>query len=895
MKTLTQPTLLALALLLPACGDVGGSAADTGTSGPEAWSTEDASTEDAASDDDAAASETSDVVDQDGGPWLPPPDLTEALGEGQARAGIIVDADSLLGGPKSEGRIGDIKLYNGRSAWVLAGERRASGYSYWGGNVRDVALFGDDGLTRSDSFGELFFGWNMDVFHPSSVEVLDDGIASGIARVRLQGKTDDFHFVDSFITQFTGALDPFLDVTYDYTLPAGSATLRLDVTLTNPAGVPVELEWPLAMATFGDGVWQWAPGGGFSDSSVGSRVPYYGAVGRELGYAVVAERDDLTSFFAYSGVAIVLMDPFQVPPGSSETLTFYFVASDNGSDGLDAGRREALALPAAAPISGTVELPNGASHEDAWVVARRASGNDIVATVPVSEGGTFRMSLDAGESYSLRAWVRQHAAGEPAVLFVSEEGANDVSLAVPQCARVTVSVLDGDSASPLPARVTFIRLDGTPSAYPPSDARPAQKTWSGSISAVAYVTGDDEDVRLPAGTYQVTASRGLTYEIEQRTITLEAGTNDPEDFTITRAIDTTGWLSADFHIHGWWSPDSYVPWDIRARQAATEGLDLPILTEHVYLGDTTDEIDAVGVHDHVVPIVAQEVTTFAFGHFNAFPLVWDASKPNRGAVFPYDKDPHELFQAIRDQHAGDEIIQVNHPRGVGPGSYFTYVGLDAAEDTQKKPEEWSTNWDAIEVFNGGCGGGEPVDDWIGLTNHGYGKVLASGSDSHSESGLIGTPRNWIRIEPADVRADSQNLVPVVRDRNLFVSCGPFVRFEATGTDGVSSGLGSLVAGDGGDVTLSVSVEAPSWMLIDQVRLWENGLVVDVIDVTTAPDPVIRLVHDWSVAPAADAWYSVEVVGHGSMAPITFDGPPYALTNPIEVDADGDGEWTPPGA
>ena len=61
------------------------------------------------------------------------------------------------------------------------------------------------------------------------------------------------------------------------------------------------------------------------------------------------------------------------------------------------------------------------------------------------------------------------------------------------------------------------------------------------------------------------------------------------------------------------------------------------------------------------------------------------------------------------------------------------------------------------------------------------------------------------------------------------------------------------------------------------------------------DPVLRFDAVWSVSPLKDAWYAVEVVGSGSMAPVTRSGPPYALTNPIEVDQDKDGEWTPPGA
>ena len=36
-----------------------------------------------------------------------------------------------------------------------------------------------------------------------------------------------------------------------------------------------------------------------------------------------------------------------------------------------------------------------------------------------------------------------------------------------------------------------------------------------------------------------------------------------------------------------------------------------------------------------------------------------------------------------------------------------------------------------------------------------------------------------------------------------------------------------------------------------------------------------------------------MAGSGSLSPVEMGDGPYALTNPIEVDADGDGAWTPP--
>jgi hypothetical protein len=304
-----------------------------------------------------------------------------------------------------------------------------------------------------------------------------------------------------------------------------------------------------------------------------------------------------------------------------------------------------------------------------------------------------------------------------------------------------------------------------------------------------------------------------------------------------------------------------------------------------------DPVDAA-----LIRIPATEATTLAYGHFNVFPLIYDPSALNRGAIHVHDKAPAELFAALRTQNPADELIQVNHPRVIAAGGYFAYVGLDGPTATPKRPADWDTNWDTVEVFSINCGDANDnprtLQDWIGLTNHGLKKALSSGSDTHDLHITAGSPRNWIQVDAATLRADDQNLVAPVRARQMVVSCGPFVRFQAA--DG--TGLGGMTAPEtpGGDVQFEAIVEAPTWMAIDEVRLRENGLVIQTIDVSAAAAQVVRLDAVLTVTPAADAWYVLEVVGHGDMKPVTRAGPPYAMTNPIEVDADRDGTWTPPG-
>ena len=88
------------------------------------------------------------------------------------------------------------------------------------------------------------------------------------------------------------------------------------------------------------------------------------------------------------------------------------------------------------------------------------------------------------------------------------------------------------------------------------------------------------------------------------------------------------------------------------------------------------------------------------------------------------------------------------------------------------------------------------------------------------------------------------------------------------------------------------------MTIDRVHLLENGAPEDEVALAEWARPEglragVRFDGELVGRPSADAWYVVEVVGSGGLWPIEPGEDPYALTNPIEVDQDGDGTWTPP--
>ena len=828
-------------------------------------------------------------------------DLTHPLLPGQARAGVVDQGAELLGGPRAEGRLGDLRIYNHDLAVIIEDVRPASGYRRYGGWPVDVALLGSSGTATKDRYGELFLVDDLDVFVPELLLLLDDGVLSGEAHVRVIGALAASDLADAALAPALGEAPgpgPGLKVLIDYRLGGDDRALTIDITYDNPGDAPVTLHRPGLLAHFGDGVYPWAPGLGFEATEETGPVAYVAAAGRDLSYAIIAADDDLEARVHVGGATYLEQGPIEVPAGGQATRRLWLGVTVDGPAGLGRLRRDLLAerVPLGT-LSGPVALPSTAVPKDARVAIRAFDGG-MESMLPVRSDASFAVELPVG-SYEIVAWALGHQPSAPSAIFVLPGDDLVVSLEIPQAARVPVAVRDADTGEPLPARVTFLRQGETPSAWPPPDVYPASEVWDPDVAAVARVVGAAVEVTVPPGTYQVVASRSYSYEIAVRDVTLAPGLNPALELAIAEVVDTTGWLSADLHLHGERSPGSSIPYDVRALQAVTEDLDVPVLTEHLYVAGLGPALSQTGLAEAVIDVVGQEVTSFTWGHFAAFPLKWSPNAVSAGAVWAHDKTPAELIAAVRAQPGGPEtIVQVAHPRHAAPAGYFEVVGLDAAADTVADPDAWTDAFDSVEVFHRDCdtagANGAALADWIGLTSHGHRKALAGGSgvSGPEPPGMV---RSWLRLDAEAAASDPAVLVDAVRERQLVVSCGPFVRFTAVSPDGGGVGLGGLVGVDeDGQATFHVTVAAPTWIEVGEVRLLEDGEVVDVVDASGSADAVVRLDTDLVATPVADAWYAIEVVGGGSLWPVGL-GAPYALTNPIEVDADGDGAWTPPAA
>jgi hypothetical protein len=200
-------------------------------------------------------------------------------------------------------------------------------------------------------------------------------------------------------------------------------------------------------------------------------------------------------------------------------------------------------------------------------------------------------------------------------------------------------------------------------------------------------------------------------------------------------------------------------------------------------------------------------------------------------------------------------------------------------------------------------------------------TASANSDTHTlrvESS--GWPRNYVRVEgddPASMRPE--DLVLAMHEGRNTLSFGPFVRIEARGVEPAKTG-DTVRPGDDGRVSVSVSAQAPEWIPFDSMVLIDGstntvlaGGVVSPARVAAGEGHRLEASLEHEFAPTSDTWLIAIVTGSEGL----FPGVPYntsdptsldlsairagevanpatafAVTNPIFVDRDGDGNIDP---
>ncbi len=828
-----------------------------------------------------------------------------------------MQGDWVLGAP------GDFLLMNTRVAIVVQGTERPRTFFHYGGNLIDaVALDGCD-QAGPEQFGELSFVLGtldaddftqstLKAFRGREITIVNDGSDGRAAVVRVHGDEAMFWLVETELIRRAVADGPGkritenlgLSVALDYVLEPDSAVVRMDFVLENPTQdthrvMIGQVVFPADMtATMAFANGSLSLGG----QTLPLQMPWVSWASGEASYALGRDYADM-GMLEVAGVNAIfdvteMLDPIVLEPGDSQIRSLLLsTAAGHHND-------------AVIPLHGVLEqpMPNHTwqletlsgqvldAHSDQALpdIEIRLQMRDVrgryqdLSAFLSGAQGRFSVQIPVldpgGDDLRLVGYRPGSDASEPLALTAPYD--QPIELRMPAQGALRVRVNDGDGQS-MPAKVLFVREDG--------------------VRFQRWIPPWESDQWLPPGQYTWHATRGFEYRPAQGDLTILPGETAELVAALPHVVDTSGWLASDSHVHSSPSEDSTVMVETRLLTLAAEGIEAFIGSDHEIITDLSPFLEPAGLSGWIATVVGAELTASSPEHHTIAGLSVRAEEPRGGIVAWGGLDMAQLHDAARQR--GAQLIGLNHPR-LGC-SWLCLIDWDrlTGEARVADPtllgmpvdaELFSWNFDFIEYMNG------PKDpfvdpenpretglfeDWQAMLNLGYRITAVGASDVHGLTGG-GDARSYVQsdVTPSDF-IESDYLNPMLEGRVL-VSTGAFATVAIDG-----AGMGDTVTVEGGEVTLDLVVRAL------------EGIDVDWILVTYNCDEVARFRADDSEALekyAGSVEFTVNNDGHVAVMGFGDGAMPTGLqnynptrtprftTNAIYVDADGDGQWTPPG-
>ena len=481
----------------------------------------------------------------------------------------------------------------------------------------------------------------------------------------------------------------------------------------------------------------------------------------------------------------------------------------------------------------------------------------------------------------------------------------------PAFGKVKVSIADL-KGRPALGKISFIGLAPTPSPYfKPENPVETGRGWESFKNSV-FPLREAMDVLLPAGAYLATASRGPEYTRETRVVEVVGGENPALEFQLDKVVDTRGLASIDTHMHTQYS-DGGMLISERLRSVVGEGLDVAVTADHNFVVDYRPDLEHLGLASDLAVISGTEVTAKTGSiHYNTFPNAIRPGELRNGVIDIEDETPDTLFALSRAKNPGT-LIHLNHPRYPGLGYFLTYNLDPEAAASAEAP--FSMDFDVMEAMNGvrlDEGNLKSIENWFHFLNRGYHVRAVGASDAHGiDAGEPGYARTYVIYDgPKGKDLDEAALVRAIKEGRSFVSTGPIVSVlvNRRGTLGdlipIKGGgtLGDLVQAKGGRVKVDIRVSGAPWLDVSEVRLIVNGMRQEPLPMELEAGGTLKFKDRALLELEKDAWIAVEVKGRPSLYPVIqqrtgatdAEGAvvPYALTNPVFVDVDGNGGCDP---
>lgn len=789
-----------------------------------------------------------------------------------ARAFVIEDPADLLRGPCAAGRLGDVRLDNGRAAFILRALGEPFGFSRGGGHLVDAATLPEG----RDELGEVLL--RLDEDDRRRVEYRELGFLEGAPGEAL------------VVARGIDTRDPQLEVETIYALVPGSAALRLTTILRHVGPQP-----PAAFEV-GDAIlWGVASPQAAALPAcppAPALVPHLAAVGDLGSYAYLAA--DPVGFRCgdETGRTWTTLASFDLgAPGAGEagrTVVRWLAVGDRpDTTSATAAAREARGDPLERVAFRTTDAA-GEPVADAVVRLARERGTPP-ETLRADGGGRGVALLPPGP---WRATADAAARAGAGLVPFDVPVVEPVELPLGPPGRLDLDVQLADAAGGALARAPVrVLVRGVPPTPDPSFGGP----FSAGGSGRTFVAADGRTSRpLPPGTYEVLVTRGPEYDLLEETIDVPPGGAGRVHGVLVRRVETAGWLAGDFHLHTTGSTDAGTPPRDRVLACAAEGIELLAATDHNETTDLAPHVEALGLSDRMLAVAGTELTTdgsrVPVGHLALFPLAIDPAVPHVATPVPWlDLGFADLAAGARRVRGA--LLQVNHPRAPSDGP-FALLGIAAGDAAALR----SLDFDLLEVADGRSfeTTAAAVADWARLVGCGRKVAPTGGSGAHALAAPpCGWPRTWVFAARDDAGGFSPDgLAAALRSGRVVVSSGPFVALRV---DDVPAG--GTVVPKGRGALVSLRVEAAPWVEVTAIRVLVNGREALSLPPTARPPEAVRLETQAPLPIEGDAAVWAEVEGSAPLPILESDSPirPWALTGAVWVDANSDGKVQPGGA
>ncbi|TDU81880.1 hypothetical protein EI77_01192 [Prosthecobacter fusiformis] len=536
-------------------------------------------------------------------------------------------------------------------------------------------------------------------------------------------------------------------------------------------------------------------------------------------------------------------------------------------------------------------------------VAIKLGKSDVLAYP--DEEGRFICKLPAG-SYSFRASELGRQDVEAMVNVKAGEKVQP-ALGLGLASRIRFDITD-ESGLSIPCKAHFEPLDKD---TPKLDLGPKERAH-GCVDQYHSEKGQFT-VGLPAGKYRVVVVRGPEYGHLAKDVTVEPHKEFVFKGTLKRLVDTTGWISADFHNHSTPSGDNVCDTDGRVINIAAEHLEFAPTTEHNRFFDWEPTIQALGLSPFIKTVKGVEMTG-SRQHINAFPFEPESYVQDGGAPV-WNDDPRVTALTLRrwQGEREDRWVQFNHPNlsnmfvdrdgdDIGDGGFIgvgsmidgmesqnggsTDILMDAPFKFSRTPKSLATKVSLVREFM-----------WRQLLNQGHRLVAVGVADAHTVYGNgVGCWRIYLPSSTDDpAKIDWAELAPKAKAGNIILTTGPFL--EVSTADGKIAGS-DVSATDG--VKLKVRVQCTDWQDINRVQILVNSRPEPTLNFTRETHP--QMFQDGVVkfdqvvtVPLKEDSHLIVVAMHDAMDLKTGYGTsnygtmrPCAYNNPIYVDVDGGG-------